>query len=309
MADPQAQTFLFADLAGYTALTEAHGDEHAAEVVGDFCRSVRALSESHGANEVKSIGDAVLLHTTDPATAVHVGMHIVEEIGSRHGFPTVRVGVHTGPAVERDGDWFGSAVNVAARVVSMASEREVLVTAATREAAVDRVGDLEFVSAGVRRLKNVTTPIEVFRPVSASAETAVGMPVDPVCRMAVDPGRAAGQFSYGGRDHYFCSERCREAFVKNPSLYADAPRGARRHLLVSDNARERAAERLGRAYRRGRLTTEELEHRVQQAYGARTRAELQAVTRDLPGRRSRHVRWWRLLLPWTWFRRRRRGRT
>ena len=305
MADPQAQTFLFADLAGYTALTEAHGDEHAAEVVGDFCRSVRALSESHGAHEVKSIGDAVLLHTTDPATAVHVGMHIVDEMGSRHGFPTVRVGVHTGPAVERDGDWFGSAVNVAARVVSVASEREVLVTAATREAAADRVGDLEFVSAGVRRLKNLPTPVEVFRPVPADGATAVDMPVDPVCRMAVDPGRAAAQYGYGGRDHYFCSERCYDAFARNPSLYADAPRRGGRHLLVSDNARERTATRLGRAYRRGRLTTDELEQRVQQAYAARTRGELQAVTRDLPGRRSRR-RWWRLLLPWRWLRRRRR---
>ena len=307
MAEPQAQTFLFADLAGYTALTEVHGDEQAAEVVGDFCRSVRTLLESHGAHEVKSIGDAVLLHTTDPAAAVHIGMHIVEEIGSRHGFPTVRVGVHTGPAVERDGDWFGSAVNLAARVVAAASEREVLVTAATRDAAADRLADLEFVSAGVRRLKNVATPVEVFRPVAAHAEAAVGLPVDPVCRMAVDPARAADRISYAGRDYYFCSERCRDAFVKSPAVYVSSQRRGR-HLLVSDDARERVAARLGRAYRRGRLTTDELEKRVERAYAARTRSELQAVTHDLPGRRSRRLRWWRFLLPWRWLRRVRRRR-
>ena len=304
-ADPQAQTFVFADLAGYTALTEAHGDEHAAEVVGDFCRSVRALLENHGAHEVKSIGDAVLLHTTDAAAAVHIGMHIVDETGSRHGFPTVRVGVHTGQAVERDGDWFGSAVNLAARVVAAASEREVLVTAATRDAAAESLPELQFVSAGVRRLKNVATPVELFRPVAAHAATAVGLPVDPVCRMALDPALAADRLAHGGRDYYFCSERCRDAFAKNPAVYALARRRGR-HLLVSDDARERAAARLGRAYRRGRLSAEELEQRVERAYAARTRGELQAVTHDLPGRRARRPRWWRVFLPWTWFRRRRR---
>ena len=214
------QTFLFADLAGYTALTEAHGDEQAAEVVGDFCRSVRALLDRHGASEVKSIGDAVMLHTDDPAMAVHLGDHIVREIGSRHAFPTVRVGVHTGAAVQREGDWFGRAVNVAARIVDVAGEREVLVTAATRDAAADRLPEFAFVPAGERRLKNVGEPVEVFRAISIDAPAADGVALDPVCRMVIDPARAVAHVSHRGRDYAFCSEECRDSFLDNPRAYA-----------------------------------------------------------------------------------------
>lgn len=50
------QTFLFADLSGFTALTEAHGDEQAADLVGGFCVAVRRLLAAHQAQEVKTIG-------------------------------------------------------------------------------------------------------------------------------------------------------------------------------------------------------------------------------------------------------------
>src|SRR5690349_16478310 len=50
-------TFLFADIAGFTALTEAHGDEEAAALVADFCAAVRAELPSFGGTHVKSIGD------------------------------------------------------------------------------------------------------------------------------------------------------------------------------------------------------------------------------------------------------------
>jgi class 3 adenylate cyclase len=127
----RAHTFLFADLAGFTALTETHGDEHAADLVGDFCAAVRAILGDHGAVEVKQIGDALMLRVDDPTEAVALGLRIVHEIGSRHGFPTVRVGMHTGPAVERGSDWFGTTVNVAARVSAIAGGGEVLLTEAT----------------------------------------------------------------------------------------------------------------------------------------------------------------------------------
>ena len=54
-------TFVFADLAGYTALTEAHGDEHAADAAAEFCGAVRVLLPEHNTEEVKAIGDARLL--------------------------------------------------------------------------------------------------------------------------------------------------------------------------------------------------------------------------------------------------------
>src|SRR5712691_6014424 len=91
------QTFLFADLAGFTALTEAHGDEQAADLAAEFCRSVEQILPAEGSEVIKTIGDAVMLRVSDPADAVRLGMRIAHEIGAQHGFPIVRVGMHTGP--------------------------------------------------------------------------------------------------------------------------------------------------------------------------------------------------------------------
>jgi adenylate cyclase len=115
------QTFLFADLSVFTALTEGHGDEQAADLVGGFCVAVRQLLVEHQAHEAKTIGDALMLRIADAAAAIRFGLCIVHDVGAQHGFPLVRVGMHTGSAAERAGDWFGSTVNLAARVSAAAS--------------------------------------------------------------------------------------------------------------------------------------------------------------------------------------------
>jgi class 3 adenylate cyclase len=60
-------TFIFADIAGFTALTEAHGDEQAAELGGEFCRAVQSELPACDGSQVKSIGDALMLRVPDPA--------------------------------------------------------------------------------------------------------------------------------------------------------------------------------------------------------------------------------------------------
>ena len=115
------QTFLFADLSGFTALTEVHGDEQAADLAGGFCAAVRRLLADHRAHEVKTIGDALMLRAGDAAAAIRLSLRIVHDVGAQHGFPLVRVGMHTGPAVERERDWFGATVNLAARVSAAAA--------------------------------------------------------------------------------------------------------------------------------------------------------------------------------------------
>ena len=72
-------TFVFADIAGFTALTEAHGDHDAAALVAEFCRSVRAELPA-GATEVKTIGDAVMLAIPDPGEAILLGLRITHEV-------------------------------------------------------------------------------------------------------------------------------------------------------------------------------------------------------------------------------------
>ncbi len=217
--------FLFADLSGYTALTEVHGDEEAADLVLAFADEVRGMLPDYGAEQVKTIGDALMIRADDPERAVRLGIAIVHDVGRRHGFPSVRVGVHAGPAVERDGDWFGATVNLAARVSGEAAGGEVLLTAATAERiSGDRGSPRLFLrSRGRRELRNVSDPVEL---VEATCEFTHGldeMPVDPVCRMAVDPDHAAGAISHEGVEYLFCSLDCLRRFAEAPTGPAASP--------------------------------------------------------------------------------------
>ncbi len=210
-------SFMFADLAGFTAMTEAHGDESAADLAEEFCQLVRELLPAHGAEEIKLIGDAIMLRVLDAGDAVRLGLQIV---CLRHGSPAVRVGMHTGPAVERSGDWYGATVNVAARVAAVAAGGEVLLTGKTREVAGSLAG-VVFAARGSERFKNVGEPIAIHAAASDDPSSTREWPIDPVCRMAVDPSRCAGVLTHGERQYSFCSMTCIRAFAETPVRYTE----------------------------------------------------------------------------------------
>jgi adenylate cyclase len=292
-------TFVFADLAGFTALTEAHGDEQAADLAADFYRRIRLLLEECGGQEIKQLGDAVMLRVDDAAAAVDLAVQVVEEASTRHGTLGVRVGMHTGPAVERDGDWFGASVNIAARVAGRALGGEVLLTAATRDAVGSSLDHCTVQRRGSQRFKNIGDPVELWAVIVESDREESGLPLDPVCRMAVDPARSDHRTVHRGVEYHFCSARCASSFRQDPARYV-----SRQHrdgdVLVSDRAKFEVAARLGRAYERGRLTNDELEERMERALVARRRAELRELTSDLPHQRRRvgPIRGTWLLLRW-----------
>jgi class 3 adenylate cyclase len=156
MARHPAPTFVFADLVGYTALTERHGDDAAARVAHEFWREMSALCRAHGARQVKAMGDGAMVWAPDAARAVSLATSVVRELGTRDDLLPVRVGAHTGPAVMRGGDWYGGAVNLAARLAAAAEPNQALVSGATRAAADASLdwparGRRELTLAGVER--------------------------------------------------------------------------------------------------------------------------------------------------------------
>lgn len=212
-------TFLFADMAGFTALTEVMGDEEAVDIAEQFFGEARQAIDECGANEVKTIGDAMMIHVPSPAQAIRLGLRLARDVGVRHGFPSVRTGMHTGPALRRGDDWFGATVNLAARVSGAAGGGEVLVTDVTRDAAGGLDG-IDLVEHGRHRFRNVAEPVLLFRalPVGARDEAA-GLPIDPVCRMAVDPAEQAGMLIHDGVEYRFCSLECAERFAAAPDRF------------------------------------------------------------------------------------------
>jgi adenylate cyclase len=217
MTEPEGGTFVFADIAGYTALTEAHGDADAAELAATFCQEMSREARASGGEVIKSIGDAVMVRHADPSAAVLLGLTAAHDVMAGHGFPAVRVGMHHGPAICREGDWFGATVNLAARVAGVAAGGEVLVTDAVRDGAGALEG-VEFQSRGHHRMRNVTAPVPIYVAV-AEQRSRYEHDIDPVCRMLVAEGREAGTLRHRDALYRFCSHDCARQFLRDPDVY------------------------------------------------------------------------------------------
>jgi adenylate cyclase len=145
----------FADLAGYTRMTEELGDAEAAGVVERFIERVES-SLPADARIIKTIGDEVMVIASDVEALTRWAVAFQAAEDQR---PRPRIGVHAGDVVYRDGDYYGREVNQAARVVARAAAGEVLVTRAVAEAVGGAVA-LELI--GEVKLKGFTDPTELF---------------------------------------------------------------------------------------------------------------------------------------------------
>ncbi len=208
----QLHAVIFADLAGFTALTEAHGDEDAVELVQQFASQVRAKLPA-SATLVKIVGDAAMIVADDCADALRLAMDLVAASEDLPGRPALRVGIHAGDVVERDGDYWGHTVNVAARVAGEARPGEILVTQAVQEqiASADAGLNAQLIAKGDHRLRNVSRPVRLF---ALLADEANDYYTDPVCRMRVRESESAGTLTLDGTLYHFCSLGCVSAFLE-----------------------------------------------------------------------------------------------
>jgi adenylate cyclase len=155
----------FADLAGYTRLTEERGDEEAVEIVERFVEAVSRTLPAD-ARVIKTLGDEVMIVAADPVAltdwSVRFARRPQRTRRDRTPEPPPRIGVHHGDAFYRDGDYYGREVNQAARVVARAAGGEVLVTRAVVDAAAG-VDGLVFERIGEVGLKGFSQPTELFQ--------------------------------------------------------------------------------------------------------------------------------------------------
>lgn len=155
------ETFLFADLVGFSAYTERAGDEAAADTALRFVAEASELAADHGARIVKCLGDAVMIHAPNASEAVQLGLRLKCARRALDGLPPIHAGAHTGPAIEREGDWYGAAVNLAARVAAAAHSGELLLTEAT-VAGAGRLPDVALDVRGRRSFKNIRGAVALF---------------------------------------------------------------------------------------------------------------------------------------------------
>ena len=174
--EPAQQTFVFADLAGYTLLTERLGDEAAADLAVAFCEQINTLLPV-GAEDLKSLGDACMLRIPDAEQAVRFGLALAESAPALGPSVRARIGMHTGTAVQRRGDWYGAHVNLAARVAEFAGPDEVLLTHPTAEQLAG--SGLRLLDRGIVKLRHISDPPRLYRvqhqPKPVSGRRAIGV--------------------------------------------------------------------------------------------------------------------------------------
>jgi adenylate cyclase len=162
-------TIAFADLVGFTLLGEVVPPEELEQLahrLADLAREVAVPPVRF----IKTIGDEVMLVSSDPVALVDAVMDLVDATDGDDDIPRLRAGVATGMAVSRAGDWFGSSVNLASRVTGAARPGSVLVS----ESARDAIGDddrFTWSFAGARHLKNIKSDVKLYRARRATAES------------------------------------------------------------------------------------------------------------------------------------------
>ena len=166
---------------------------------------------------VKTIGDAVMLRFPTPEAAIAALRELLQRelvVGDAVLLP--RAGAHHGPAVGVDGDYYGAAVNLAARVAGKARGGQLLVT--TRAAFAARDLGATVTHVGSVQLRNVSESVDIYDVrVDEGTDTVV---TDPVCQMRVPTtGDAAIVLDWAGRRFHFCGLPCVARFAADPDIY------------------------------------------------------------------------------------------
>ncbi len=203
------RAILFADLAGFTARTEAHGDQESVDLVQQFERTIRAILPPNS-QLVKIVGDAAMI-VGDVDDAARLAVDLMSASEELPGRPALRIGVHAGDVIERQGDYWGHAVNVAARVASQARPCEILLTEVVRDSVEANDPELaaRLHAIGEQRLRNVSQPMALFSVISEEPE----LYTDPVCRMRIRESESAGRVTLKGQEYLFCSLDCLTSFI------------------------------------------------------------------------------------------------
>ena len=155
------RTVCFADLVEFTSLGEEIAPEELGEVVGRF-EELATRVVTGPVRLVKTIGDAVMLVSPEPAPLVVTALDLVAAAAAEGDqFPLLRAGIATGPTLPQSGDYYGRSVNLASRITGIARPGSVLVDTTTRESIGEDAFEYSF--AGERRLKGIDARTKLFR--------------------------------------------------------------------------------------------------------------------------------------------------
>ena len=159
---PPAMCFL--DITGYTRLTQERGDAAAARLAEQLGRLVQRTSIKHGGRPVKWLGDGVMLYFPNPGPGVVAALEMAAGVAEA-GLPPAHVGLHAGPVIFQEGDYYGQTVNVASRIAEYARPGEVLVSQEVVDASAGT--EVAFREIGPVELKGVSGTLHLHAALRA----------------------------------------------------------------------------------------------------------------------------------------------
>ena len=152
----------FVDLVGFTPLSLTLDSADLERLLADFERIVTHHITADDAWVIKLIGDEVMFAAADVDTALRVTVDLLDGLARERPDLTPTGGIDVGPVLARGGDYFGSVVNLAARVASVAVPGEVLVTRAVRDGATALPAEHRLEPSGRRQLKGIPDAVELW---------------------------------------------------------------------------------------------------------------------------------------------------
>ena len=204
---------LMADLSGYTALTETHGAATAADMIDKYLEIVQSCLVGN-CKVVERTGDEIMIVSSSPDFLLATAGMIITKTSGQENFLQVHGGLHYGPVLKRSNSYFGSTVNLTARIAAKAGPGTFWCSKGFVEA-VDHKSLFKLRWEGAHAFKNITGMIEVAEVLIDNIKP---FSIDPVCRMLIIDKAAAIQHAQN-EEIFFCSQHCMDRFNQGQIHY------------------------------------------------------------------------------------------
>jgi adenylate cyclase len=206
---------LMADLSGYTAMTEMHGPQSAAAIINRYLEL--ADKAMYGSSRLlERVGDQLVIVSPNANDLAVTALELLEFCAHEPNFLPVHAGLHYGTIIEQNGSFYGSVMNVTARIAAKAKDGSILCSAEFMEKA-NSEGVFNFRVTDKVKLKNILHPVTLVELLPGEKFATVNKTIDPVCLMQVDKSTGF-HYVYNDHHYYFCSDQCLQVFRHDPEV-------------------------------------------------------------------------------------------
>jgi class 3 adenylate cyclase/YHS domain-containing protein len=203
---------MMADLSGYTAMTEIHGANTAVSLIDKYLGIVKkSLVGSSHLHE--RVGDEMIIIATTAEDLAYTATMMFEHAHEEIQFLPLHAGLHYGPIIKKDGDYFGTTINTASRITSVA-EKGQMVCSADFISQLPENHPFILVEKGRHTFKNLLNPVDLFELSCCIEYMSRKYVIDPVCHMLIKTPDTALQWVHKEERLFFCSEHCLDMYKK-----------------------------------------------------------------------------------------------